>query len=136
VAETARSLARERAGGEERLSPRLREVLAAGDAVTADAHRAALDRAAGCRGELPRVFAEVDALLTPSVAGEAPATLESTGDPAFNRIWTVLHLPCMHLPVGLGPAGLPLGVQLVGGPGGDGALLGMARWAEARVRGA
>ena len=32
-----------------------------------------------------------DAWLTPSVPGEAPAGLESTGEALFNRMWTALH---------------------------------------------
>jgi Asp-tRNA(Asn)/Glu-tRNA(Gln) amidotransferase A subunit family amidase len=60
--------------------------------------------------------------------------LASTGDPAFNRIWTLLHLPCLSLPVGRGPAGLPVGVQLVGPLRGDGALVAAARWTFERLR--
>jgi amidase len=54
--------------------------------------------------------------------------IESTGDPAFNRIWTLLGVPCLSLPAGRGPAGLPVGVQLVGAAGGDGALVESASW--------
>jgi Asp-tRNA(Asn)/Glu-tRNA(Gln) amidotransferase A subunit family amidase len=72
----------------------------------------------------------LDALLTPSAPGEAPAGLGSTGDAAFNFLWTMLHGPNVTVPAGLGPAGLPLGVQLVGRVGEDAALLGWARWVE------
>jgi amidase len=70
----------------------------------------------------------VDALLTPGALGEAPVGLGSTGDPAFDRIWTLLGTPCASLPLARGPAGLPVGVQLVGAPGQDGALVQTCAW--------
>ena len=78
-------------------------------------------------------LAGYNAILTPAARGEAPAGLESTGDPLFNRAWTWLGLPCVSLPFGMGPNGLPLAVQLVGQHEREGALLALARWAEARL---
>ncbi|HET7826178.1 MAG TPA: hypothetical protein VFK90_12660, partial [Anaeromyxobacter sp.] len=63
----------------------------------------------------------------------APAGLESTGDPAFNRIWTLLGVPCVTLPAARGPAGMPVGIQLVGAPGKDGDLVAVAAWAMAAL---
>ena len=92
-----------------------------------DAMRATAER-------LRRAFAddmrEFDFLLTPSAPSEAPASLASTGDPVFNRAWTLLGTPCVTLAHGKGPSGLPLGVQLVGAFDTDSTLLGWARWAE------
>ena len=51
----------------------------------------------------------------------------------LNRLWSLLHLPVVTVPSGRGPAGLPLGVQLIGRHGGDADLLKAARWVEARV---
>ncbi len=76
-----------------------------------------------------RFFADYDAILTPAAPGEAPKGLHSTGSPEFNRLWTVLGTPCVSLPVGLGPNGLPVGLQLVGPRGGDRALLALSGWA-------
>jgi amidase len=53
-------------------------------------------------------------LLAPSAPGEAPAGLASTGDPIFSRMWTLLGNPCVNVPVGTGPAGLPIGVTVIG----------------------
>ena len=39
-----------------------------------------------------------------------------------------LHVPCVTVPVGAGPQGLPLGVQLVTGFGQDAAALAWAEW--------
>ena len=76
---------------------------------------------------------EVDYLLTPSAASEAPASLASTGDPVFNRAWTLLGVPCVTVPCGKGPHGLPLAVQLVGAMDADMALIGWAGWAAERL---
>jgi Asp-tRNA(Asn)/Glu-tRNA(Gln) amidotransferase A subunit family amidase len=78
----------------------------------------------------------VDVLLTPSAIGEAPEGLSSTGDPAFNRIWTLLGVPCLNLPGAVAPSGMPVGVQLVGRSGCDGDLLAAAAWIEEALRGA
>jgi amidase len=77
---------------------------------------------------------EIDFLVTPSAPGEAPGTLDTTGNAIFNRVLTLLGLPCVTLPYGKGPHGLPLGVQLVGRIEGDMELLAWAGWAEQRLR--
>src|SRR2546422_6887197 len=41
----------------------------------------------------------------PISTGEAPEGLAATGDPVFCRIWTLLGVPCISLPVLTGPAG-------------------------------
>ena len=76
-----------------------------------------------------RFFADYDAILTPAAPGEAPKGLQSTGSPEFNRLWTFLGTPSVSLPVGLGPSGLPVGLQLVGPRDGDRALLALSGWA-------
>ena len=73
-------------------------------------------------------------LLTPSAPGEAPAGLDATGDPIFNRGATMLGVPAVTLPVGKGDNGLPIGVQLIGAWDGDRELLAVAEWLYARVR--
>ena len=76
---------------------------------------------------------EVDFLLTPSAPSEAPASLASTGDPVFNRAWTLFGVPCVSLPRGTGAQGLPLAIQLVGAMDADMALLRWAEWAAAKL---
>ncbi len=127
-AEAAVSLRRELEERPYDLSPRLREFLEAGRAVTPERLRAAHFQADTCRRELEALFRGVDALLTPATVGEAPAGLASTGDPLFNRIWTLLGNPCVSLPLLQGPAGLPLGLQLVGPRGRDEVLLAAAEY--------
>src|SRR3954466_11223034 len=81
-----------------------------------------------CRRALAERIRTVDFLLTPSATGEAPASLASTGDPVFNRAWTLFGVPCVTLPCGHGARGLPLGVQLVGAFDADMTLLSWAQW--------
>ena len=72
---------------------------------------------------------QLDALLTPSAPGEAPP-LKTTGDSVFNRVWTSLGVPTIHVPLRQGPSGLPIGVQLVGQSWSDQRLLAAAAVAE------
>jgi len=113
---------------ESRLSAKLSTFLGDGAKVTPERLRAARDQADRCRRELDGIFAGVDALLTPATLGEAPAGLDATGDPIFCRIWTLLGTPCFSLPVLSGPAGMPLGLQVVGSRGRDADLISAASW--------
>jgi Asp-tRNA(Asn)/Glu-tRNA(Gln) amidotransferase A subunit family amidase len=78
-------------------------------------------------------FRGVDALLTLSVSGEAPEGLSNTGDSTFQSLWTMLHVPALTLPTHKGPAGLPIGVQLIGPRYHDDQLLRIAHWAWTRL---
>ena len=75
----------------------------------------------------------LDALLVAPASGEPPRGLDSTGDASFCAPWTFLGVPAITVPVGFGPAGLPLGAQLVGAANGDAALLNLAEWVEERT---
>ncbi|HUI35302.1 MAG TPA: amidase [Stellaceae bacterium] len=90
----------------------------------------ALETGEAFRAHLDDIFGGVDILLTPSAAGEAPEGLGSTGNPAFNSIWTLGWVPCVTLPAGTGAKGLPLGVQLIGQRFADEKLLDAAAWVE------
>ena len=70
------------------------------------------------------------AIITPPTAGEAPASLEVTGDPSFCSIWTLMGTPAITIPTGKGPNGLPLGLQLVGAVDEENYLLSTAAWCE------
>ena len=81
-----------------------------------------------CRRQLPNVIGETEIILTLPAPGEAPEGLASTGSAEFNRLWTFLHVPCLHVPVDRGPTGLPIGIQLVSRRGSEAYLLATARW--------
>lgn len=88
---------------------------------------AALDLAAECRRRFDAMFgADLDVLLTPAAIGEAPIGTDPAGSWAMNIIWTLLHVPCISLPVTSGPTGLPVGIQLIGPRYSDPDLLAIA----------
>ena len=121
LAEVWRSLAWERSQPEHVLSAGLRRLLARAERVTADEYASAQRATIAMRAAFDTAVAGFDAWLTPAVPGEAPG-METTGDPAFCRVWTLLGGPALTVPAGTGSMGLPVGVQLVG-----------ARWDDARV---
>lgn len=126
--EEAQSLAFERLAHNGALSASLRTTLEAGVAITPERYDAAQTLARNCRRALVDVFADCDVLLAPSAPGAAPAGLDATGDPVFNRMWTLLRTPCVSLPAGAAANGLPVGLQVVGEFGCDAAALGAAHW--------
>lgn len=128
--EMARSLADERIRHSAELSPRLAQQLDAGMAVGAEEYDAALSSAAAARAGLDGFFGACDAVLTPAAPGEAPAGLGYTGNPVFNRMWTLLGVPCATVPALWGGSGLPTGVQLVGRVGDDARLMACAAFLE------
>ena len=131
--ESARSLAWEYLGFPEQISKSLKPRLDEGWQVTRADYDAMRETARRCRRAFAEKMRDVDFLLTPSAPGEAPRSHASTGDPVFNRAWTLLGVPCVTLPCGKGAHGLPLGIQLVGPMEGDSALLGWAHWAARAV---
>ncbi|HYL87513.1 MAG TPA: amidase [Burkholderiales bacterium] len=132
--ETARALGWEYWNHGEKLSATLKARLDEGWKVTREDYDAMREHARRCRRELADSMREIDFLLTPSAPSEAPASLASTGDPVFNRAWTLLGLPCVTVPCGKGLNGLPLAVQLVGPTESDMALLRWAEWSAQHLR--
>jgi Asp-tRNA(Asn)/Glu-tRNA(Gln) amidotransferase A subunit family amidase len=128
--ELVRGLAHERLQHSAELSPALARLLDAGLAVGAPEYDAAIAETAASRAGFDGFFGECDALLTPAAPGEAPVGLGHTGNPVFNRMWTLLGAPCVTLPAIWGESGLPIGIQLVGRIGGDAGLIAAALFAE------
>jgi Asp-tRNA(Asn)/Glu-tRNA(Gln) amidotransferase A subunit family amidase len=131
--EMSRALSHERLHHRDRLSPRLRAILDDGLAIPGAEHAAGLARTEAAKRRIDALFDQFDVLLAPSATGEAPVGLDATGDPLFCRSWTLLGLPCVHLPFARGSHGLPVGLQLVGRWGEDHRLLANAQWVHERL---
>jgi amidase len=128
--EMAQALAYERIEHSAELSPRLAQMLDAGMTIGAEEYERALARAAEARAALAAFFGECDAVLVPAAPGEAPAGLGNTGNPIFNRTWTLLGVPCVTLPARWAENALPTGVQLVGRMRDDARLMACAAFLE------
>ena len=134
-AEVARSMDVEWRADAARLSEAMRAFIERGRRETAEDVEAGWALASDCRRRLRAVCEDGEVLVTLSAPGEAPRGLSTTGDAVFCRLWTLLAPPCLHLPVTWGPAGLPLGVQLVAPSGDEGALFGATGWMLAQFVG-
>jgi Asp-tRNA(Asn)/Glu-tRNA(Gln) amidotransferase A subunit family amidase len=96
--------------------------------VTPETLLASYALADSCRPVFDQLFGtSLDVILTPSAPGEAPEGLHTTGNSIFQRMWTLLHVPCVAIPVGRGPGNLPVGIQIVGPRMSDHRLLRIAR---------
>ncbi|MBK0398875.1 amidase [Limibaculum sp. M0105] len=109
------------------MDPGLQALIAEGRATPAPDYLMARRMRGSLAAGLAEILTRYDAILTPSAPGEAPAH-GSTGDAAFCTLWSYTGLPSITLPLLSGPAGLPLGVQVVGAAGDDGRLLRTANW--------
>ena len=116
-----------------RLSPHLIELLDRGHRVTPEQYAKARAKRDEYRRWLDAVFERNDAIATIPATGEAPEGLSSTGDASFCSLWTQAGMPAISIPSGLGPRGLPLGIQIVGRYREDEHALKVASWVEATL---
>jgi Asp-tRNA(Asn)/Glu-tRNA(Gln) amidotransferase A subunit family amidase len=130
--ETFRSRTFEYDNHRDLLGKELRESLDVAAKITADAYDAARRTASRGRQVFADIMAEHDVILTPSSPGAAPQGLAFTGNPMFNRLWTLMGTPCVNVP-GLSDNGLPLGIQIVGRFGRDRMALEAALFVERAI---
>lgn len=132
--EGIRALAWEYAHHRDALTPMLRAQLDAAGDISAEAYDAARRVVRRARRGFRDVLAEpgLDVILTPPAPGAAPAGYASTGDSRFNRLWTLLGVPCVTVPVPGDAA--PLGVQVIAAFGNDGQALAAARFVERALK--
>jgi Asp-tRNA(Asn)/Glu-tRNA(Gln) amidotransferase A subunit family amidase len=102
--------------------------------IEASAYDDAVKVASKARHALGVIFDEVDVLLTFSAPGAAPKGMDSTGDPRFNRLWTLMGTPCVNVPAHVAAGGLPVGVQVIAKFGDDAKALAAARFVEAALK--
>lgn len=124
--EYSRSIAAECLQRPENISAAAMAMVKAAAAISPEAYiegLAAIDR---LRLAINAVLAPYDVILTPSTGSEAPLGHQSTGPVMFTIIWQALSLPSLTMPVFKGPAGMPVGIQLVGARHKDAQMLGHA----------
>ena len=130
--ETARYLAREATEHWDMLSEAARKTIEKGRGESEERAAQARHTLEGYRKDFARLLGD-DVIVTLSAPGEAPKDLQSTGEATFNRFWTSLYVPCLHLPVDTGPQGLPLGVTLAARIGQETKLVAAGRWVAGKL---
>ncbi len=116
------------------MAPRLRGRLDESKGTTPAAYDEAVRIADKARHALAAMFDDVDVLLTLSAPGAAPKGLGSTGDARYNRLWTLMGVPCVNVPAYVAEGGLPVGVQVIARYGNDAGALAAARFVEGALR--
>ncbi|MBI3545714.1 MAG: amidase [Gammaproteobacteria bacterium] len=117
----------------DRLSAPINRLIDEGKTISESTYHAALENRTRLQGELNELLQRYDAIITPPARGQAPASLEHTGDPTFCTIWTLCGTPAITIPSGLGAQGLPLGLQVIGAYLQDARLLQAAQWCAQRI---
>ena len=128
------------------LEPLTRWLLERGRAVPARRLAEALDWLSGFEERVIRRFAPFDAVVTPALALTPPPVgwydqqdgernfAQQVQFTPFTSFVNVAGLPALTVPVEETPAGVPMGVQIIGRPGGEATLFSLAAQLERRVR--
>jgi Asp-tRNA(Asn)/Glu-tRNA(Gln) amidotransferase A subunit family amidase len=131
--EAHQSLAWEYRANNDAMPSLLRARLDESAGISPAAYDEACRVAAAARAALAETFAQADILLTFSAPGAAPKGLGSTGNARFNRLWTLMGVPCVNVPAYVANGGLPVGVQVIAPFGADAKALAAARFIEAAI---
>jgi amidase len=121
------NLSNERIRNLDKCSSHALQTFSAGQKRTFEGYVDAMRTAERARIQMDKTLSEIDCLITLSAPGEAPAGLDNTGPATFNKIWTLLHTPCINVPAGRSSTGLPLGLQVVAARYRDDLALGGAK---------
>ena len=127
------------------LGDAVRARLEIGLRMTPDDYREALERRDAIRRQAPVAAGDADGFVTLASSGPAPlldpagapgaengggaGAHLATGSRSFLSPWSLVGGPSLSLPW-MAVDGLPLGLQLMGGPDTDCKLVGIARWAD------
>ena len=112
----------------------MRDYLRGVSSITARDCEAAQQLAASARAELAGWFTSFDILMTPGAPDVALPGFDSIGPSTFNRLWTLLGMPCINVPGALGEGGYPMGLQLIAPHGSDALLMGVAAALEQNLQ--
>lgn len=131
--EAYRALAFEYDYHRDKIGSKLRAMLDEAGKIAAADYDAARRTARRARQALADLMTDTDVLITPSAPGAAPKSLDSTGLPIFNRLWTLMGAPSINVAGEVDSARLPLGVQIVGRFARDRAALEAALFVEQAI---
>jgi amidase len=119
-----------------RLEPATRAWIVDSAPVPLVDHLEAAERLWGFARRVVRDWPDDEILVTPTltrlpapvggIRSQAGVTDDAIRFSALVRIWNVTGQPAISLPLGRAPGGIPVGVQLVGPPGADHVLIGLA----------
>ncbi|MFZ4406957.1 MAG: amidase [Paracraurococcus sp.] len=115
------------------ISDRAKAVLVRAEAMGVADYQAALAVREEAQARHARIAPLADAVIALACPGPAPLwngevdTPRPTGDVAFNTPSSMLFAPAVTVPL-LAVAGMPVGVQVMGQPGQDARIVGIARW--------
>jgi Asp-tRNA(Asn)/Glu-tRNA(Gln) amidotransferase A subunit family amidase len=129
----------------ERYQPETLRRIRTGEAVTAAEYIDKWQHLQRMRRAAPALFGDVDLIVTPTTAVPAPSFAELAERPdelrprelvlmRTTRMFDVLGTPGISVPCGTTAAGLPIGLQIIGAPGADAAVLRLAAAYEAATR--
>ena len=132
--EAAKTRASELDSAADRLSPQFRQMLEHGRTIDGADVRAALFRRDRSLRALGEMLGRDGVVIGPAALGPAPAGLAATGSPVLSRPWQLLGLPVVVVPGARTIAGLPLGLQIIGLPGCENAMLDLGVRLESVLR--
>ena len=112
------------------ISSKLAIILEEGEVSKTDCYLADIQKIGSLRREFDRALCDFDVLITPSSPGVPPPIEEGTGDPIFNRLWSLLGGPAMNIPGLQGENGWPIGIQVVSRQGEDAKVIAASFWLE------
>ena len=129
----------------ERYQPETLRRIRTGEVITAADYLAKLHELQRMRRGAPALFRDVDLIVSPTTAVPAPSFAELEANPdelrprelvlmRTTRMFDVLGTPGISVPCGTTTDGLPIGLQIIGAPGADAAVLQLAAAYEAAAR--
>ncbi len=95
------------------LSGGVQEKLRRAQTITTQRYEEAKHLGRTCSEQSASLFAGATCILTPSSPGYAPLLeLKDPGDSCFSKLWTILGMPSVSIPVPL-PGPLPIGLEVI-----------------------
>ena len=115
-------------------SEKLSQIMEQGEELLSEDYLKDITQMLSLRQAFDKAMGENDVLLTPSSTGVPPKFEEGTGDPIFNRLWSLLGVPAINVPGLKSREGLPIGIQVIARYGQDTTAISAAYWLESLLK--